>query len=73
MILEEVGYGDRDGVIEATVLCSIFCFFGVDVALVDTTHNMGDENFTIGLRFTDFIFFKVDVLDAFVWEGRSSI
>ena len=69
MILEEVGYGDRDGVMEATVLCSIFCFFGVDVATVDDTQNMGDENFTIGLRFTDFVFFKVDMCNAYIGEG----
>ena len=69
MILEKVGYGYCDGVVEATVLCSVFWFFGADIATIDGVQNMGDEKFTIGLRFTDFVFFKINMCNAFVREG----
>ena len=62
----EVGARYRDCFAETAVVGSIFHFFGENIAAVDDTRNVGDEDFSIRLCFTDFIFLEVDVLGSFV-------
>jgi len=72
-MVKEVCFGDHHGVKEATVVCTIFHFFGGDVASLDLTGNVSDEGRFGLLSFTDTIVLEVDVLGSFVGECRGPI
>ena len=52
---------------------SIFRFLGEDVSAVDDARDVGDEDFSICLRFSNLVFAEFDVLGTFVSNGRGPI
>ena len=65
-VAQEVGARNGNCVAETTEVSCIFHVFGEDVAAVDDPRDVGDEDFAIGLCFSDLVLAEVDVLGAFV-------
>ena len=65
MVAHEVGARNGDCITETTEVSCVFHFLGEDVAAVDDSRDVGDEDFAIGLCFSDLVLAEVDVLGAF--------
>ena len=73
MVFDEIRSRDNDGVAETAVLSGILHFFRKYVAAVDDAGDVGDDDFSSGLSFANFVFAEIDVFNAFVGEGGGPV